>query len=158
MSSGKIPCPLCRHDVDGLGLEQLPGNILIVELQNVISKEFNKEQLCSLCKEDGKPAIAKCENCNCKMCEFCRDVHDKLPLMRDHMVNSLKGNNLEVCGTEFNLCPRHEGEKLNLYCSECEYYICPVCRLDEDHFYHKCTKLHGTDIYVLKQGNKAKNL
>ena len=100
---------------------------------------------CQLCQsEQPLKAVKSCLDCNASYCRKCLKIShpEKLPFSEHQLVEPKQHPKPRK-----QLCPTH-GEKLNIYCQDCETLGCLLCA-DADH--DDQSSHHGHQILSLQQ-------
>ena len=138
-----ITCPSCNHPTplpEG-GVASLPPNIRLKEeaeqvkiLQQLVSTPL---PLCESCEDDNSVSVAYCKDCDKVLCQDCWKVHKKAIMSRSHStydIDDLKKKSrsdlLKILpsSTPFvPLCPDHDNEMLDFYCTQCAVPVCDKC-------------------------------
>ncbi|XP_046557336.1 E3 ubiquitin-protein ligase TRIM9-like [Haliotis rubra] len=133
-----IPCPSCRqltkvttpdspveewvsqlkpsHVIQGLMDECGPGS------------KAAHVNICSVCKVQGKttPATSWCSVCDDVFCDGCLEMHNMMPMSRDHEVVGLSDTTKRKAKQRL-MCKLHKDEQIKLFCKDCRVAICHTC-------------------------------
>ena len=152
-----ITCLSCNHPTplpEG-GVAFLPPNIRLKEeaeqdklIQRLIS---SPPPVCESCGEDSTALIAYCKDCDDLLCQKCWDIHKKVKGLRSHFtfaIDDLKKksqsdllNMLPSSNSSVPLCPVHDDQKLNFYCTQCAVPVCVGCNISR-HKGHPVKKIN----------------
>ena len=131
-----IVCPSCRNEssVPANGVDGYNTNFTLSSIVEVLTIHDVEEdvQAIKVCENglDSNPAVVRCYDCQCYLCETCHDQHGKLKATRSHRCVSLKEIKEDVRKFEQkHYCLDHEGEELKLYCRTCQEVICRDCTI-----------------------------
>ncbi len=116
-----IYCPLCRHKVrlPVGGVNDLPTNITLVRMRDLIAAKKENEKKCVPCKDNAglsQKAHKYCMDCEMNMCETCAAEHITRKLFINHKV---------VTSTDI-LCNKH-GKAFSYICQTCKHNLCASC-------------------------------
>ncbi|KAK3599914.1 hypothetical protein CHS0354_022499 [Potamilus streckersoni] len=143
----KFQCPICRTEIDipEGGACCLQSNFYI-EIEEVIAEEKVIEEkevvLCENCDVEQKPVATKyCNVCEQNICCDCALLHEKLKTTRSHKLVGLDHVENKICRKK--LCVKHSDEFAEQYCSDCEEFVCSVCR-DQYHNNHTVEDIKTT--------------
>ena len=142
-----LSCPTCRRETvvpDG-GIDRFPPNYFINNLKDVVTSLSQTDDPCDLCgsKGDGNGASWRCIDCCKSLCDPCKGVHQRMPILvcGNHTVmplNQWKNSDVaEACIQIKEMCLRHPTEVMKFYCTVCRSAICRDCHI-LDHSDHKC--------------------
>ena len=148
--ASEFNCPTCRCRVviPKGGVDQLPKQLFVENLKDVIASTTKPEINCDYCFAIGTETLAtwRCIDCSHSICDPCKQAHDIAHRLSKKMhtlmkINKLKNSDVStLCNQSKELCPWHAEESLTFYCSWCEVAICQSChRLD--HLHHTCKDL-----------------
>ena len=134
-----IVCPSCRNEnilppngTDGLSTNFTLSSIA-AEMTIIAVEDSSSQAMTEVCDNglDSNPAVVRCYDCQCYLCESCHVQHGKMKATRAHRCVSLKEIKEEDV-RKFELkhfCADHEEEELKLYCRTCEEIICRDCTI-----------------------------
>ncbi|XP_075243450.1 putative E3 ubiquitin-protein ligase MID2 isoform X2 [Convolutriloba macropyga] len=119
---------------------------------------------CDMCEDESAPAQPACKYCvECKVlyCETCfTQCHRMKGPFASHTIQSPSASRKQSDASDSKqrtsllnvtmTCDSHDGEKINMYCTECDKLICALCKLVGVHKEHLVNDL-GTS-YKQKQG------
>ncbi|XP_049301312.1 tripartite motif-containing protein 45 [Anopheles funestus] len=169
-------CPTCNHPTElpagPSGVGQLPQHFVLArKIENIISQHVPSPvssrlgspttcassialALCELCSDE-VTAVASCQTCSLKLCNFCKEAHKRQRGTASHGIvrldvglsellkvrprrNSTVPGETESVGPRSIKCPMHPEHQLNLFCTSCHQVICGECStlLHRD---HRCT-------------------
>ena len=140
-----MECPQCRSVVAVAGNDpnSLPTVFFInrlIEVYSIMKKVECNEIACQNCSK-AKPATSFCHTCGTGMfiCTSCTNAHMEMKVFEGHKTVPIsemkKGPLIQLPTKNPPTCKKHDGE-LELYCLECEQFICRDCTL-VDHAGHK---------------------
>ena len=128
-----ITCPICRQTtiLPRAGVDGLKNNFPLVALVDDITREENAQKkwildgdlACESCNES-KRAYYLCFDCLMYLCQTCRVVHKRVPVLAKHMVVTLDDLNSGKYGPS---CQHHSKERKRFYCNICHEMVCPKC-------------------------------
>ena len=175
--TGKTPsvyCPKCfdQSELPSSGVDGLPRNMYVQNLQTIQSSSRPAPPKCDLCTDD-VPALSYCEACCCFMCDFCGQAHRGQRMTLDHNLIPADSANLAplpltqplpvvpTAPHSPKLCAVHGDKELTLFCETCETPVCGECKLNE-HSDHAFLPLEDASLQYTEilQGlvNKTKPL
>ena len=150
----EIECPLCRKvcPIPNKNLGELPVSFLYNQLKDanktIMTEDVinNKEDIplpkripvCSTSECSGRKASKFCEACS-YICSECEKDHEKVPVLRRHVILSLE-KAMEEDQNRLPPCPKHPREVMKLYCEDCELPMCLLC-YPLNHPQHKCSEI-----------------
>ncbi|KAK2165942.1 hypothetical protein LSH36_44g11016 [Paralvinella palmiformis] len=131
-----VTCPICRQQsiLPEDGVLALQSNFFIINLMDIIENP----NMCTCCEK--VRALSKCTDCEEYLCDSCIDVHrSNASVNGGHHIVSL--SELALSESEESriaplVCPNHDGQPLDFYCSACETAICEDCT-DAEHRTHR---------------------
>jgi tripartite motif-containing protein 2/3 len=137
-------CPLCRTQFQGESVEQLPPNIFINNLLEMLSIQERAPHLaCESCSGHVS-ATCRCVECEHYLCKNCLAAHNKWPALNSHVVLTIeeltKPENHAKAKAQ-SRCHKngHENELLKFYCNTCQELACITCViLDHSKPEHDC--------------------
>ena len=88
----------------------------------------------------------KCLDCRMPLCDECKSMHLKIPMLRGHNIEALTEEHASECIDDVMFCTQHPDKVLELSCKTCRSLICLVCAL-KDH------RLHDTE--TIKEASDA---
>ena len=99
--------------------------------------------------DDNNLTSQYCADCEENLCEDCVKAHKRLKITRDHKMTPIE-NNIHSsrsistsAGTPHDLkCSVHAGEKLSIFCEQCEMVTCKECQLGDKHKGHAHRPTH----------------
>ncbi|PVD21980.1 hypothetical protein C0Q70_17783 [Pomacea canaliculata] len=123
-------CPMCRSafaDPAKQGeniADALPTDEALNSLATVVNI-LTQEHECHAC--DGVKAESICSQCLVKLCAACTRAHKKLPVTRNHEVESLTAVTAErLAASGPGLCPQHD-QQISYFCSDDNLAVCASC-------------------------------
>lgn len=134
-----VNCPTCRQQsiLPANGISALQTNVFVVNLMTVLD---NSAAHCAQCRKVYAPA--KCTVCNKSMCASCEASHRQDPSTAAHeVIDALTKATTEGrskdggSGGEALVCCLHDGQALDVFCSECDTSVCIDCA-DGEHRDH----------------------
>ncbi|KAK3744233.1 hypothetical protein QZH41_004604 [Actinostola sp. cb2023] len=152
-------CPKCCSEMfmgKLSSVEDLPPSPVHARIIQVL--EFvETDQVCSV-SATHSPALWHCFDCNRLLCDECLNYHSVFN--KDHKVVSssdLKNvQNLEAILTRESICKTHQcSQSLDLYCKDCEVFVCWLC-LKDGHKDHKTLTLQ--EITAIQKALLSKTL
>ncbi|PVD21981.1 hypothetical protein C0Q70_17784 [Pomacea canaliculata] len=158
-SARKQPeCPMCRAtfaDPAKQGeniVDALPTDEALNSLATVVNI-LTQENECHAC--DGVKAESICSQCLVKLCAACTRAHKKLPVTRNHEVESLSAVTAErLAASGPGLCPQHD-QQISYFCSDDNLAVCASCCI-EDH--KACRRIIRLDSEMKSSKKKILNL
>lgn len=131
------------------GIRGLPKNMYVEHLQEL--QDFPALHLtCDLCVSQDV-AVKRCEKCDCNLCEFCMQAHQKQRKTSLHKLVDVGkqgpihwqqvggvGGMHKITASERRkvlCCDTHGEEELELFCKNCNVPMCHKCA-SEDHHNH----------------------
>lgn len=131
LQSLSVTCPICRQQsiLPEEGVSALQNNVFILNLMDVLEKP----NICSSCGKDRAPS--KCTSCDFYLCEECVVNHAKSDNVGsssiEHTIVSLSQLALSERPNDSRMtslvCPNHDGQSLEFYCTACETAVCETC-------------------------------
>ncbi|XP_023931558.1 E3 ubiquitin-protein ligase TRIM56-like [Lingula anatina] len=134
----KFSCPVCRQEapVPPGGLETLAKNFFLRKVIDFMKDQKAPEgKLCEYCNH--KEATFMCKVCpeTNQLCATCRDVHDKIPYCKGHLIVPLSQVDLSANPVSIRdqlrhvldkaqYCDKHGSELLTFYCEEDDIVAC----------------------------------
>ena len=115
-------------------VEDLPPSVLHSRILQVVA--FADSECCSV-SESHSPALWQCLDCDRSLCDECLKSHSTFT--KDHRVVSLsdlKKEDIESMMRSKSPCKTHPSYTLELFCKECEVWVCLLCFKD-DHNGHR---------------------
>ncbi|KAL5011363.1 hypothetical protein ScPMuIL_009914 [Solemya velum] len=134
-----VTCPVCRQQsiLPLNGVTALQTNFFITNLMEVVGQP----DVCNICANDQAKPSSKCVDCDEYMCESCIEKHQSVGDTKQHQVISLTDLSSPPNSDEPTLvCPSHDGNSLQYYCSACETAVCKDCTAVE-HMGHRIIPL-----------------
>ncbi|XP_072041074.1 E3 ubiquitin-protein ligase TRIM45-like [Amphiura filiformis] len=135
-----ISCPTCHEDspLPEGGVKELMTIVPVgnVKEQESVQKTENENDhiTCSSCDGDNE-AVGRCADCGEFLCESCSESHKRLRKFKSHdvtLLGDLSADSLTF--TKANMCPKHAGKVLKLYCETCAEPACQHCVVTEHVF------------------------
>lgn len=131
-------CPLCRvpilsssqpaagqGDLDDL-VDDLPTDLATVALVES-HKILRSVHVCRVC-ENGVVATSFCLQCDVKLCKTCSKGHNKLPALKNHVIEEISKLTPQRLATFYlSACKSHDDRPAELYCSSHHELICMLC-------------------------------
>jgi tripartite motif-containing protein 2/3 len=128
-----VTCPTCRQQsiLPLEGVSALRDNVVLIRLMDAMEQLVS----CAICQTGS--AVSSCLDCVNSFCKPCATTH--VELEPGHTIAALTascvqltketsaGGEGEKSSCELMSCPKHSGQQLDLYCSECETIICATC-------------------------------
>ncbi|XP_062602224.1 E3 ubiquitin-protein ligase TRIM45-like [Saccostrea cucullata] len=127
-------CPVCQVFIPSNGEFETPErwaglypvNTILMKL--VASPE---QKHCAACKRDNEEleAVDYCLACNEELCKTCSKCHRKGLTTCDHKICSLNELQLQNRSqlSESNVCSKHVGRPVELYCDNHGVFCCGLC-------------------------------
>ncbi|XP_055548370.1 tripartite motif-containing protein 45 [Wyeomyia smithii] len=141
-----IPCPTCgmATEIPLGGVTRLPPHFVMArKIEDMVSACGNPPAnvLCELCTSE-VTATSSCTTCSLKLCNFCRETHQRQRNTSSHIVRSvgelLKKSRRSDPEARSIKCPVHPEHQLKLFCTTCHQVICNECTAHV-HWDHKHT-------------------
>nr|XP_023692886.1 tripartite motif-containing protein 45 isoform X1 [Paramormyrops kingsleyae] len=134
-----VLCPECDSEVDlpPSGVDALPTDHLALDevfLESLLKEDC--ELVCDLCGEGD--AESRCELCCANLCEFCCQAHRRQKKTLSHWVERLQDLKARGHVPQVALCRLHPGERLQLFCEQCDTVVCRECA-SANHWGHQCS-------------------
>lgn len=91
-------------------------------------------------------ATSSCQTCSLKLCNFCKEAHQRQRSTSTHMVRTLgellKKSHRSDPEARSIKCPMHPEHQLKLFCTTCHQVICNECTafIHRDHKYTSASK------------------
>ena len=150
-TSGPVICPLCQKETalsEG-GVAALPSDFRALKLIEVLEQEERQSKrkeivyMCDVCgstNAQGNALYIHCSECAQVMCEQCGNAHGKMRISQSHAVAPVSNKEEKYAsssldtseGGSTNICPNHEGYKLDTFCITCLVPVCEEC-ITTDH-------------------------
>ncbi|PVD22015.1 hypothetical protein C0Q70_17818 [Pomacea canaliculata] len=135
-SKADAGCPLCRCPIveqsDGSSsatVDALPTDFVmeaLVESARVLSKDH----LCCVCEDVRADFI--CMQCQVMLCSACTKAHKKLPVSRNHDVESVSTVTPErLAASRPALCADHGDKQAEYFCREHRLAVCSACKANK---------------------------
>lgn len=131
-----IACPICRRSTSLITVEQLPRNLMLNELVELLHMPTSRKSvhehtnlICDDCGDDEVDVNCKCIDCGLTLCTLCTNSHGRRISTRMHTlrkVSNLTVDELKLKPT-VRYCEEHPEESLKLWCDVCELLICRDC-------------------------------
>ena len=129
-------CPLCRVSIlpsnqPGHGdlatlVDDLPTDLATVALVES-HKILRSPHICRVC-ENNVVATSFCLQCDVKLCKACSKGHNKLPALKNHVIEEISKLTPErLAAFYLSTCKRHDDRPAELYCSSHHELICMLC-------------------------------
>ena len=150
-TSGPVICPLCQKETALLesGVKALPSDFRALKLIEVLEQEERQRKrkeivhMCDVCESTNAKAntlYIHCSECAQIMCEQCGNAHGRMRISQSHTVAPVSNFKEETDATSpdaseggsTNICPNHEGYKLDTFCTTCLVPVCEEC-ITTDH-------------------------
>ena len=137
-----IYCPKCfdQSEVPASGVDGLPRNMYIQNLQSIQISSNKSIPKCDLCTDD-VPALSYCETCCCFMCDFCGQAHRRQRRTLDHNLIPADSATLTpvplteplpvISTSPPKFCTVHTDQEVTLFCESCETPVCEHCKVKE---------------------------
>ncbi|XP_061187899.1 uncharacterized protein LOC133195931 [Saccostrea echinata] len=87
---------------------------------------------CELCEDE--PVLMHCNSCHIKLCSECVGKHVSSLISKKHDVVGFKYRQSDVTLPE---CNRHQHQKCDIYCKNCNTPICSRCVVSPEHKQHE---------------------
>ncbi|XP_062548302.1 E3 ubiquitin-protein ligase TRIM45 [Armigeres subalbatus] len=143
-------CPDCgmATELPLGGVNRLPPHFVMArKIEDIVSACGNPPPnvFCELCSSE-VTATSSCSTCSLKLCNFCKEAHQRQRNTSTHMVRSLgellkksRRNEPEARSIK---CPMHPDHQLKLFCTTCHQVICNECTafIHRDHKYTSASK------------------
>ena len=133
---------------------------------------------CKSCGEQAGPVVAWCEECDAMICQQCSSQHEKMSILRGHVIKSIKKfrrsasesiaeiNDNESCRnhvvkskeSELPCCPKHLREEMKYWCNRCSEVVCVEClRVTHERHKHSLVEKarHSFEVKMKKLGSLA---
>ena len=97
----------------------------------------------------------KCLDCRMPLCDCCKSMHVKLPLLKGHKIEALTAEEPRKGIDEITFCPQHPDKILEMSCNSCNILVCFLCAL-KDHPLHDTETIHDaleTTCFFLTESN-----
>ena len=159
-----VYCPICTESTEltSRGVQGLPKNMYVEHLVDLQGTLFKTKTNCDLCV-GSEVASSHCKNCNCNLCEFCTQAHQKQRKTSYHSLVSI-GDDTDSSSSGIRLvgsggsgsgypsrkastssktvlyCKEHRKEVTESYCEDCEILVCGKC-VEERHAQHRLSSL-----------------
>lgn len=154
-------CPVCRSYIPSLGDPEKPEDwVGLYPINDVLLKLVAgpDETYCEPCLRDNEREKTSdyCLSCNEYLCMLCVKYHRKNMASRDHTIIKIS----EMLSMPIvpekrlsNCCPKHENEKIQMYCHEHEQPCCGLCVGTE---HRKCEKVDTVEnvAHILRESRK----
>lgn len=139
-------CPVCRTYIPSRGDPDKPEEwVGLYPINDVLQKLVvgPDEKYCEPCLRDNEKEESSdyCLSCNEYLCMLCAKCHRKNMASRDHIImkiNELLSVQIVPDQRLSNCCPKHEDEKIHMYCHDHEQPCCGLCVGTE---HRKCEKV-----------------
>ncbi|KAK3097583.1 hypothetical protein FSP39_011127 [Pinctada imbricata] len=127
-------CPICKDCLDpDKDVDLYTPNILITDLLAINSKyepcSLNEPSIvvCEFCNE--RKSVDFCVDCVKYMCQACRIVHTKVPVLQSHVIYEVTCENSPIIELRkmIPLCTKHSHEVAS-FCTDCKIGVCTKCR------------------------------
>ncbi|CAH1780003.1 unnamed protein product [Owenia fusiformis] len=147
-------CPQCTNEDTTEAITMTPS-VTMGRIHDVLHPKAPKtktgEYECSVCvivDSDSKTkAVAKCIECDQKLCENCVKMHGAIKLLKDHNLIDLPGDNsvnakaeLDAIKASHAFCLKHTDKPLEYVCEIDKTVLCPTCCI-VNHPGHICTSV-----------------
>ncbi|XP_019547887.2 E3 ubiquitin-protein ligase TRIM45 [Aedes albopictus] len=130
------------------GVNRLPPHFVMArKIEDIVSACGNPPPnvFCELCSSE-VTATSSCSTCSLKLCNFCKEAHQRQRNTSTHMVRSLgellKKSRRSDPEARSIKCPMHPEHQLKLFCTTCHQVICNECTvfIHRDHKYTSASK------------------
>ena len=132
-----IACPDCRTEIDlpeGSNFDNFPSSFYLNRLLDIVSaQDAGHHVLCNSCDKKST-ATAFCFNCECFICDECRELHSRIKMWKGHRMTAFSdvqdADVQQILGRP-QLCeePYHTTEILEFFCKSCQRCICQKCAI-----------------------------
>ncbi|XP_045203980.1 tripartite motif-containing protein 2-like isoform X4 [Mercenaria mercenaria] len=160
-----VSCPVCRQQsilpLDGVSA--LQANIFITSLMDVVGNllgglcqskpskqghfwtrclpDQKGTETCGVCGTESARLCIRCSTCDKSLCETCAQQHRDDDNLSTHELVSIPVCSASSESEESTLvCPNHDGNSLQFYCTACETGVCKDCTTVE-HIGHNIISL-----------------
>ena len=141
-----LQCPECHKELTlpAGGAAELSVAFCVEGMKRVYDMTARTEGEAQCEKCPGEKAVAFCRKCAEIICSGCVDTHEKnRRTFFGHVVLNLRDMNeeeiIDISRTETLpiQCPKHVQEEINLFCRDCDRFICRNCTIRDhkDHDY-----------------------
>ncbi|XP_055598722.1 uncharacterized protein LOC129748223 [Uranotaenia lowii] len=133
-----LVCPTCRMTTElplG-GINRLPPHFVMArKIEDIVSACGNPPPniFCELCSTE-VAATSSCSTCSLKLCNFCKEAHQRQRNTSSHIVRTIGELLLKksrrtnpTSETRSIKCPMHPEHQLKLFCTTCHQVICNEC-------------------------------
>ena len=145
-TTGPVICPLCQKETalpEG-GVTALSSDFRALKLIEVLEQEERQSKrkefvcMCDVCGKTNANTNAlyiRCAECAQIMCEQCGNAHGRMRISQSHTVAPISNkeethatsSDAASEGGSTNICPNHEGYKLDTFCTTCLVPVCEEC-------------------------------
>ncbi|XP_058823512.1 E3 ubiquitin-protein ligase TRIM45 [Topomyia yanbarensis] len=142
-------CPNCGFatDIPLGGASRLPPHFVMArKIDDIVSAcDPPPNILCELCTDD-VTATSSCSTCSLKLCNFCKEAHQRQRNTSTHIVRTvaelLKKSRRTDPEARSIKCPMHPEHQLTLFCTTCHQVVCNECaaHVHQDHKYTSALK------------------
>lgn len=158
-------CPLCRVYIPCEGIPEKPEEWAeLFPINEILQKIVNQpnRKLCEACLRDGdeEEALDFCLSCIEYLCKLCAKYHKKNLATRDHIiitVDEMKSKQVVPNANVLNRCPKHQHEKIQMYCHDHDQ---PCCGLCVGTAHRKCEKVETIEnaVHFLRKSGQMDSL
>ncbi|XP_067650822.1 uncharacterized protein [Haliotis asinina] len=135
-----IPCPSCRQRTKvtnpGNPVEEWVSHLKPSHVIQGLMDDFGpgtegfETGECSVCRNQQKktPATSWCSSCDSFFCYGCLNLHEAMPLSRNHEVVILsESSKLKTASKRPFMCKHHSSKQIEFFCIDCNVAICTIC-------------------------------
>ncbi|XP_055634959.1 tripartite motif-containing protein 45 isoform X2 [Toxorhynchites rutilus septentrionalis] len=145
-----LVCPSCGAltELTLGGVDRLPPHFVMArKIEDIVSACGNPPPnvFCELCTNE-VAATSSCSTCSLKLCNFCKEAHQRQRITSTHVVRTLaellKKSRRHDPEARSIKCPMHPEHQLKLFCTTCHQVICKECAafVHRDHKYTSASK------------------
>ncbi|KAL1400069.1 hypothetical protein pipiens_002117 [Culex pipiens pipiens] len=154
-----LVCPSCgmATELPLGGVNRLPPHFVMArKIEDIVSACGNPPPnvLCELCTNE-VAATSACSTCSLKLCNFCKEAHQRQRSTSTHVVRTVgelllgrsrahRSSDPALASAESRpiKCPMHPEHQLKLFCTTCHQVICPECTvfIHRDHKHTSAAK------------------
>ena len=150
-------CSTCNREwsLPTIGLQGLPINFIA---ENFVSSVGSVSKCAVTQNNDHGPVESFCIDCWDPLCGKCGQGHTQFNrLTMNHVIKKIidiDDKDIEKHNQEKkSLCTEHKNDKIKLYCSNCDTFICNTCYV-LSHNKHECTSIEETDAKQTEELNE----